>query len=152
MWCDFGSFRQFSGQYHGQTLIRHRELVPADRMLQMAINHPAPLPGGKLLDDKFKYVNHFYHSGMHSIAYANTWKRFYPIFLDTIDKFLELGIVLCDDQVVLQGVCTLHPELCAYVLPEEVPQERRYRALRYILHFGGNYNYWTPPNISAPQE
>ena len=148
MWCDFGSFRQFSWPYHGKTLIRHHEMVPVDKVLQMAFNHPTPLPGGKLLDDKFKYSDNFYHSGMHSIAYAHTWKRFYPFFLDTIDKFLELGIVLCDDQVVLQGCCTLHPELCAYVLPEEAPHDRRFRALRYVLHFGGSYNYWTPPNIS----
>ncbi|KAL7526673.1 hypothetical protein ACHAWF_001869 [Thalassiosira exigua] len=145
MWCDFGSFRQFSERYWGKQLIRHREVVPANEMLQMAFQPPVP-PSKIPFADKQKYERYFYHSGMHSVAYAKTWEKFYPLFLDTIDKFLGRNLGICDDQVVLQSCCLLHPELCAYVKSSEVPNDRRFRALRYVLHVGGKYNFWRYKN------
>lgn len=140
MWTDFGSFRGFSQRYWGKELLRHREVVPKDAIMQMAFQTPVP-PAVTLFSDKLKYEKNFYHSGMHSVAYKSVWAQFYPAFLHTIDRFLERGLLLCDDQVVLQSCCLSYPDLCAYVLSREA-DDRRYRALRYVVHEGGNYHLW----------
>lgn len=141
VWSDLGSFRGWSRPYVGRTLIRHREVVPRHEMLQMAFQAPRPPPETRVFADKVRYAAHFYHSGMHAAAYAATWRRFHPRFLATVDRFLEGDLPLCDDQVVLQSTCLRHPALCAYVRSEEV-DDRRYRALRYVLHYGGTYRLW----------
>ncbi|KAL7542789.1 hypothetical protein ACHAXR_012080 [Thalassiosira sp. AJA248-18] len=138
LWSDIGAFRE--GNYNGRTLIQHRELVPPHEMMQMAHNKPNP-PKEDLFYEKFKHYANFYHSGMQFVAYKDTWKVFYEYFLDTIDKFLEHNMLIVDDQVILQSVCLQHPEICAYVPCDQV-NDRRYRALRYVLHYGGKYNLW----------
>lgn len=138
LWSDIGAFRE--GNYNYKTLILHPEQVPPHEMIQMAHTTPNP-PEAELFHEKMKHLPNFYHSGMQFAAYKDTWKTFYEHFLDTIDRFLEHDMLICDDQVILQSVCLSHPDICAYVLHSEV-NDKRYRGLRYVLHHGGEYNLW----------
>mmetsp|Transcript_21088 Transcript_21088/g.45738 ORF Transcript_21088/g.45738 Transcript_21088/m.45738 type:complete len:352 (-) Transcript_21088:473-1528(-) len=138
LWSDIGCFRD--RRYNSKTLILHRDLVPRHEMMHMAHTKPNP-PKEDVFDDKFKYLANFYHSGSQFVAYTETWKQFYEYFLDMIDLFLERNMLLVDDQVILQSVCLSHPEICAYVLPSEV-NDRRYHGVRFVLHYGGEYNLW----------
>lgn len=139
MWADIGSLRD--GFCKSCTLIQHREQVPPHEMMQMAFQEPVPPPGRDMFWDKTKDAAYFYHSGMHFVAFKDTWTQFNVYFLEMIDRFLEKEYPICDDQVVLQSVCLTHPEICAYVPASQV-RDYRFRGLRYVLHNGGQYNLW----------
>ena len=138
LWSDIGCFRDRN--YNSKTVVAHREQVPRHEMLCMSFQQPIP-PNENFFDDKRKYERNFYHSGSQFAAYADTWKVYYDLFLDTIDQFISHNMLLVDDQVVLQSVCLTNPEMCAYVLSSEV-NDKRYHGLRYVLHHGGKYNLW----------
>ena len=88
-------------------------------------------------------MNNFYHAGSMMAGHKNTWQTYWELFLEMIDTFLQHQMLLCDDQVILQSVCMTNPEICAYVLATEVyPKDKRYHILRYVLHHGGEYNFW----------
>lgn len=138
VWSDIGCFRE--RQYNSKTMIVHREQVPEKEMLQMAHHKPNP-PKQDLFNDKYKQKGHFYHSGSQLAGYRNTWIKFHEYFLVTIDRFLQNDMIIVEDQAVLQSTCLSHPEICAYV-PFNQVNDNHYFGLRYILHFGGKYNYW----------
>ena len=138
VWSDIGCF--WDKRYNSKQLIAHRDLVPPHEMMCMAHTKPNP-PNFDIFDDKVKYNSNFYHAGSQFAAYKDTLKVFYEHLLDMIDRFLERKLLLVDDQVVLQSVCLSHPEICVYVLPSEV-NDRRYHGVRYVLHYGGKYNFW----------
>jgi hypothetical protein len=140
VWSDIGCFRE--AKYNNKTMVQHREQVPPHEMIQMAHHKPNPPPGlQKLFNDKYKHKPNFYHSGSQFAAYKDTWKIFHEYFLDTIDQFLEHNMIIVEDQAVLQSVCLSHPEICAYA-PFDQVGDNHYFGLRYILHNGGDYQYW----------
>jgi hypothetical protein len=138
VWSDIGCFRD--GSYNSKTMILHRDQVPPHEMMQMAHHKPNP-PKEDLFNDKYKRKPNFYHSGSQFAAYKDTWKVFHEYFLDTIDRFLERGMIIVEDQAVLQSVCLSHPDICVYVPFTEV-KDNHYFGLRYVLHNGGEFKLW----------
>jgi Bacterial protein of unknown function (HtrL_YibB) len=162
VWSDIGCFRDT--RYNFQTMVQHRNQVPLHEMIQMA--HHAPNPPPLPIDatttttelywnDKYHQKDHFYHSGSQMAAYADTWQVFHAVFLDTIDGFLDRNMIIVEDQAVLQSVCLRRPELCAYVPFDQVrPKDNHYFGLRYVLHYGGEYQLWRyhPPTMMAQKK
>lgn len=122
-------------------MIQHREQVPPNEMIQMAIQQKPNPPDQVLFNDKFKQRGHFYHSGSQFAAYKETWAKFHEYFLETIDGFLENDMTIVEDQAVLQSVCLTHPEICAYIPFTDV-QDNPYFGLRFVVHNGGNFTLW----------
>lgn len=138
VWSDIGCFRD--RKYNSKTMILHRETIPRNEILQMAHHRPNP-PAENLFNDKYHHKDNFYHSGSQFVGYSDTIIRFHELFLETIDRFLEKGMIIVEDQAVLQSTCLSHPEICAY-LPFKQVKDNHYFGLRYALHHGGDYNYW----------
>eukprot|EP00980_Cylindrotheca_fusiformis_P015279 scaffold4247_cov66-Cylindrotheca_fusiformis.AAC.20 len=138
MWSDIGCFRD--ELYNSKTMILHRELVPPHEMMQMAVRTPNP-PRKELFNNKYKHRENLYHSGSQAVAFRDTWGKFHEYFLDTIDRFLARGMIIVEDQAVLQSTCLSHPEICVYVPFTEV-QDISYFGLRYVLHEGGSFKLW----------
>jgi len=138
MYSDIGCFR--NNRYNSKIIIQHRELVPANEMLQMAHHKPNP-PEEELFNDKYTHHDNLYHSGSQSVAYKDTWIKFHEYFLETIDRFLEKDMIIVEDQAVLQSVCLSHPEICVYVPFTEV-RDNHYFGLRYLLCEGGTFKFW----------
>ena len=154
MWSDIGCFR--NGRYNDKQIIQHRELIPQDRILQMA-HHPPYPPPYVWWNDKYHNKPMFYHSGSQMVGYRSTWDTFHQQVMVTIEGFLERHMFIGEDQTVLQSTCLREP-LCAYV-PQDQVQDNHYFGLRYVLHYGGdNYQLFYPPTnlpaekSSVPQE
>ena len=143
-WSDIGCFRDRS--YNSKTMILHREQIPQNEMIQMAHHKPNP-PKENLFNDKYKHKANFYHSGSQFAAFKDIWIKFHELFLETIDNFLERGMIIVEDQAIIQSVCLSYPDICAYVPFTEV-QDNHYFGLRYVVHNGGNFKLWRHPNAA----
>jgi hypothetical protein len=141
MWSDVGCFR--SSYYRDRELVLHTTLIPHDRLLQMAHREPLP-PPYIWWNDKKKQGRFFYHSGSQMVAYKDTWIRFHQEFLVTVKGFIKRNMFIGDDQLVLQSTCLRVTSLCAYVPMMQIP-DNSYFGLRYVLHFGGTFQFWYPP-------
>lgn len=150
MWSDVGCFRL--PRFRGKVLMQHPELIPLHSILQMAHHAPKPPPDKIFNDKKRKHGKYFYHSGSQAIGYAETWREFHLQFQKTVQAFVERGMFLGEDQMVLQSTCLLNPNLCAYVPHTQVTSDNHYFGLRHVLHYGGNYTYWRPPGASVREE
>ena len=141
MWADIGSFREES---IGRTqLIRHPEVLiedAADVVVWMAHQQPNP-PRDPLWNDKLQQPQHFYQSGSHGLGTATAWIEYHAAFVTTLE--LYKGRFVGEDQCVLQSTCRLHPNLCAYVLHHQVP-DNSYFGLRHVLKNGPD------PTLAAP--
>jgi len=143
MWADIGSFR--SKSFRNQQLIRYpKQLLGTsskddeDNPTVVWMAHHAPNPP----DDPFwsnklhpQQKQHFYHSGSHAVATGAAWRSFHALFVDTLDQYAARGKFVGEDQCVLQTTCLLHPEHCAYVPFDQVP-DNHYFGLRHVLHYG----------------
>lgn len=138
VWADIGSFRD--RKWNSKTIVRYRENVPANEMLFLAHHKPDP-PKEELFNDKYKHKNNFYHSGSSFVGYKDTWLTYHKYFLETIDRFLEKGMIIVEDQAVLQSVCLSRPEICAYV-PFTQVADNKYFGIRYVLHHKKDFKYW----------
>jgi Bacterial protein of unknown function (HtrL_YibB) len=145
VWSDIGCFRD--KKYKNKTMILHRENVPPTEILQMA-HHPPNPPDQELFNDKYHHKANFYHSGSQLAGYKGSWSKFHQYFLETIDRFLENDMIIVEDQAVLQSTCLSHPNMCAYV-PFDQVKDNHYFGLRYVLHNGGNFQYWRHPKAGA---
>jgi hypothetical protein len=147
MWCDIGSFRGV--RYNGKLLLQHPEVVPDDNrtVLWMAHRTPNP-PATALWNDKLSKTEkrHFYHSGSSAVASAAAWQRFHRHFVGTLQRYAVANMFVGEDQCVLQSTCLLHPESCAYVPADQVP-DNHYFGLRHVVHFGrgDDVTLWRPP-------
>lgn len=155
MWADIGSFRD--GMYRNTRLVQNTNIFPdAATVLWMAHrtpNPPADAFWNKKLDGAEK--RHFYQSGSHAVAASvAAWTTFHTQFVDTLDQYAAKGLFVGEDQCVIQSTCLLHPESCAYVPFDQVP-DNKYFGLRHVLHFGPNggksnkrqnpFQLWRPP-------
>jgi hypothetical protein len=165
MWADIGSFRD--GAFNDKQLIRYpdsRELFPdnASAVLWMAHREPNapadPFWNRKLVKAE---KNYFYQSGSHAVAASvSTWTTFHAHFVDTLDQYSAKGLFMGEDQCVIQTTCLLHPESCAYVPFDQVP-DNRYFGLRTVLHYGPHFvgkkhnapirpfQLWRPPPVAT---
>jgi hypothetical protein len=141
MWSDIGCFR--NSRYQGKEMILQIPLIPQDRILQMAHHDPEP-PPYIWWNDKYKQARFFYHSGSQMVGYKDTWIRFHQEFLVTVKGFIERKMFIGEDQTVLQSMCLRVTSLCAYA-PQKQVSDNHYFGLRYVLHFGGTFQYWYPP-------
>jgi hypothetical protein len=141
MWSDIGCYR--NSRYHSKQMIIQIPLIPKDRILQMAHHEPRP-PPYIWWNDKYTQKPLFYHSGSQMIGYQDTWKRFHKEFLKTVQGFVQREMFLGEDQTVLQSTCLRVTSLCAYV-PFSQVSDNHYFGLRYVLHYGGKFDYWYPP-------
>lgn len=144
VWSDIGCFR--GKGYNSETVVVHPGMVPPHEILQMAHRRPDP-PTEELFNDKYQHKPNFYHSGSQLAGHKDTWLTFHGLFLETVDRFLERNMIVVEDQLVLQSTCMSHPNICAYVPPDQV-RDNNYFGLRYVLHHGGNYTYWRHPRSS----
>jgi hypothetical protein len=148
MWSDIGCFR--NTKYNGKEMIAHREVVPTERIFQMAHHEPRP-PPYIWWNDKYNQKPLFYHSGSQMVGYKNTWLTFHTEFMATIAGFVERDMFIGEDQTVLQSTCLRIPAICAYVPMTQV-NDNHYFGLRYVVHNGGDkYQYWYPP-LGLPAE
>jgi hypothetical protein len=149
MWSDIGCFR--NTKYNGKEMIAHREVVPTDRIFQMAHHEPQP-PPYIWWNDKYNQKPLFYHSGSQMVGYKNTWLTFHTEFMATVAGFVERDMFIGEDQTVLQSTCLRIPTLCAYVPMTQV-NDNHYFGLRFVVHNGGTnkYQYWYPP-AGLPEE
>jgi Bacterial protein of unknown function (HtrL_YibB) len=141
MWSDIGCYRE--SRYRSKQMIVQIPLIPKDRILQMAHHEPRP-PPYIWWNDKYSQQPLFYHSGSQMIGYKDTWIRFHTEFLKTVEGFVQRNMFLGEDQTVLQSTCLRVTSLCAYV-PYSQVSDNNYFGLRYVLHFGGKFDYWYPP-------
>jgi hypothetical protein len=139
IWSDIGCFRD--RKYNDKTMVVHRDVVPPHEMIQMAHHRPNP-PSQELFNDKYNHKPNFYHSGSQMAGFDQTWLVFHQYFLETIDRFLEKDMIIVEDQAVLQSTCLSHPDICAYVPFDQVKKDNHYFGLRFVLHYGGDYQYW----------
>ena len=143
MWADIGSFR--SKSFRNQQLIRYPEQLlgtsskdDEDNQTVVWMAHHAPNPpGDPFWSNKLhpQQKQHFYHSGSHAVATGGAWRSFHALFVDTLDQYAAKGKFVGEDQCVLQTTCLLHPEHCAYVPFDQVP-DNHYFGLRHVLHYG----------------
>jgi hypothetical protein len=143
MYSDIGCYR--NARYNDKKIAQHMELVPPGATLWMAhhdIDPPPTLLWNKKLDRHER--RHFYHSGSQGAGSVKAWIDFHRVFSKTLDAFIERDMFIGEDQTVLQSACLLQPSLCAYVQRKQVG-DNHYFGLRYVLHFGGKYNFWRPP-------
>ena len=138
VWSDIGCFRE--NRYNFKKLVKHREKVLSQMILQMAHHTPNP-PKEELFNNKYKCPENLYHSGSQFVGYKDVMLTFHEYFLETVDRFLEHNMIMVEDQAILQSVCLSHPEICAYVTHSQV-NDNDFFGLRYVLHFGGKYKYW----------
>jgi Bacterial protein of unknown function (HtrL_YibB) len=141
MWSDIGCYR--NSRYRSKQMIVQIPLIPEDRILQMAHHEPRP-PPYIWWNDKYTQKPLFYHSGSQMIGYKDTWIRFHGEYLKTVEGFVQRDMFLGEDQTVLQSTCLRVISLCAYV-PFSQVSDNHYFGLRYVLHFGGKFDYWYPP-------
>lgn len=147
MWSDIGCFR--NGRYRDKEMIVQRQLIPRDRIFQMAHHEPQP-PPYIWWNDKYNQKPLFYHSGSQMIGYKDTWRTFHAAFLETITGFIQRDLFIGEDQTVLQSTCLRIPTLCAYVPMTQIG-DNHYFGLRHLLHYGTpvapakEYTYWYPP-------
>lgn len=166
MWADIGSFRDHT--FNNKQLIRYPDsggLFPntaKTAVLWMAHRKPNP-PADPFWNRKLvkKEKHHFYQSGSHAVASSvSAWTTFHTHFVDTLDQYAAKGLFLGEDQCVIQSTCLLHPESCAYVPFDQVP-DNRYFGLRTVLHYGPNidqmkrnikvkpFQLWRPPTTTT---
>jgi hypothetical protein len=141
MYSDIGCFR--NGRYNSKYMIQHREVVPKDRVFQMA-HHIPQAPPYIWWNDKYNQKALFYHSGSQMVAYKDIWLRFHEEFMRTVAGFVKRGMFIGEDQTVLQSTCLRVTSLCAYVPMTQV-MDNHYFGLRWVVYNGGNYKYWYPP-------
>ena len=141
MWSDIGCFR--SPTYNSKEIMKHREVVPKDRILQMA-HHPPYTPMYIWWNDKYKQQPFFYHSGSQMVGYKDVWLQYHDEIQKTIEGFIERNMFIGEDQTVLQSTCLRVPTLCAYV-PFNQVKDNHYFGLRWVLHNGGEFQYFFPP-------
>ena len=144
MWSDIGCFRSQDERWKGQTMMQHTDVIPPGRMLFMAHHNPNP-PPTSWWTNKLREPQHFYHSGTMMAGSKETIQKFHQVFLQTIQGFLDRKLFIGDDQTVLQCTCLQHPDLCAYAVHNEVP-DNYYFGLRTVLQKGGKYDFWIPPS------
>lgn len=142
MWSDIGCYR--NSRYNNKEVILQIPLIPRDRILQMAHHEPKP-PPYIWWNDKYSQSGYFYHSGSQMIGYKTTWLQFHREFTTTVEGFVQRGMFIGEDQTVLQSTCLRVPSLCAYV-PSTQVSDNHYFGLRFVLHFGGTFQYWYPPD------
>ncbi len=142
MWSDIGCYR--NSRYNDKEVIVQIPLIPKDRILQMAHHEPKP-PPYIWWNDKYSQSGYFYHSGSQMIGYKTIWLQFHREFTATIEGFVQRGMFIGEDQTVLQSTCLRVPSLCAYVPATQV-SDNHYFGLRFVLHFGGTFQYWYPPD------
>lgn len=141
VWSDIGCFR--NKNYNGKTMILHPELIPMDRIVQMA-HHDIIPPEDPIFNDKYRHKANFFHSGSQFAGYKGTLLRYHELFLETIDIFLQRKMIIVDDQLVAQSTCFANPDLCAY-LPYKQVSDNNYFGLRFLLHYGGDdFKLWRP--------
>ena len=142
MWSDIGCYR--NTRYNGKEVIVQIPLIPKDRILQMAHHEPKP-PPYIWWNDKYSQGAYFYHSGSQMIGYKTPWLQLHREFTTTVEGFVQRGMFIGEDQTVLQSTCLRVPSLCAYV-PFTQVSDNHYFGLRYVLHFGGKFQFWYPPH------
>ena len=142
MWSDIGCYR--NSRYNGKEIIVHIPQIPKDRILQMAHHEPKP-PPYIWWNDKYSQSAYFYHSGSQMIGYKTTWLQLHREFTATVEGFVQRGMFIGEDQTVLQSTCLRVPSLCAYI-PFTQVSDNHYFGLRFVLHFGGNFQLWYPPD------
>jgi hypothetical protein len=148
MWMDIGCFRfsTLNEHFANKILMRHLERIPRESMLMMAHKKIDP-PTDPWFSDNSGSSDHFYTSGTSFAGNKNMFEIFHKRFLVTLQGYLDRGLFVGEDQIILQSTCLQNDGLCQYVNPDEVrPSDTSYFALRTVLRFGGDhYHYWKPP-------
>jgi len=149
MWVDIGSFR--NERFTNSTLIQYPHVIPSSSLLWTAFAPPNP-PPNPVWNAKNTDSRHFYHIGTVAAGYKQPWKDYHKEFAIMMDRFLDANLFIGEDQCLLQGTCQQNPELCIYI-PVLQPKLRmagkKFGRLRYVLHRGGNYETWQPPQLGA---
>ena len=144
MWQDIGSFR--NKKYNGKRIMQHPEMIPPKTILWMA-HHPPQAPPDPIWNDKRRQGQYYFHSGSQGAGSKEAWIEYHQKFAQTMEMFLERKMFIGEDQCVLQATCQRFPQLCAYVRQRDV-KDNHYFGLRYVLVYGGNYEYWRMPGGS----
>jgi len=148
MWSDIGCYRGAGAKrYAGKTIMKHTDVVPHDRILFLSHKDPPVPPKTLWWNKKLRQKEYFYHSGSQMLGYASVFVENHLSFLKTVNGFLERKMFIGDDQPVFQCTCLQNPALCAYITRNQV-KDNHYFGLRYAIHYGGDYKYWYPPNMS----
>lgn len=150
MWTDIGCFRD--SEYNNKTLVLHKDLIPTNSMLHMAFKEVDP-PKYIWWNNKYLHGDKFYHVGGQLAGNINVWKQWYQEFTITINGFVERNMFIGDDQMVAESMCLRVRGLCLYVQSNQV-KGNPWFGLGSLLHYGGNYTYWSPPHDlpADPQE
>jgi Bacterial protein of unknown function (HtrL_YibB) len=152
MWMDIGCFRlsSLNEYFANRTLMSHLDRIPNESMLMMAHKKMDP-PTDPWFSDNSGSSEHFYTSGTSFAGNKNMFETFHKKFLVTLQGYLDRGLFVGEDQVLLQSTCLQNNNLCQYVNPDEVrPSDTSYFALRTVLRFGGDhYHYWKPPYLKV---
>lgn len=151
MWMDIGCFRSqdLIEKFANKTVMRHLERIPNASMLMMA--HITPVASeDPWFSDKTGCSKYFYTSGSSFAGTKETTLLFHKQFLKTMQGYLDRGLFIGEDQIILQSTCMQNHGLCQFVQFKEVqPRDVSYFALRTVLRFGGDhYNYWKPPRLN----
>jgi hypothetical protein len=143
VWSDIGCFR--NQNYNSKTMMQHYEVLPSSSILQMA-HHDTKVPPYIWWNNKYAQKPNFYHSGSQMAANKDVWQVWHQEYTTTMKGFIERSMFIGEDQTVAQSTCLRVPDLCRYVPTSQVRGDNHYFGLRYVLHHGGNYTYWRPPD------
>jgi Bacterial protein of unknown function (HtrL_YibB) len=142
IWSDIGCFRD--QKWKNRTMMVHYEVLPENSTIQMA-HHETIVPPYVWWNNKYAQKSNFYHSGSQMAAYQPVWNQWHKEYMKTIKGFLERNMFIGEDQTVAQSTCLRVPSLCQYVPTSQVT-DNHYFGLRSVLHYGGTYSYWRPPD------
>ncbi|GFH61847.1 hypothetical protein CTEN210_18323 [Chaetoceros tenuissimus] len=171
-WMDIGIFRE-TDAFCGETVVRHPEIVPEDRMLLFmrrnlwAIDKPEDI----VVKDEFAST---FITGGWIAGRPNVWPEFLRRFEETVAMYLFTGVSLTEDQALLETTCIRNEGLCGLIVKDnhvgyldpseqyeycdnvEVCKEKAgwrtgmpggffaFFNSKYFFYHGGNFKLWDP--------
>jgi len=170
-WMDIGHLRESGDLFCGETLVRHPEIVPDDRIMLFmrsgltARNH---VPENVVVPAGFPSI---FIPGGWIAGRRDVWPKFLERFEETIAMYMISGVPITEDQALLQTTCTHNEGLCAIVRRDnyfgyadkseqydrcygvkECKEKEGYKEpgvnnffrMKFYFWHGGNFKFWDP--------
>jgi hypothetical protein len=117
VYMDIGLFRDEGILFCNKTVVRHPEVIPEDRVVLYP--YRALKPYRDILRDKEPlwsagFWSHYTSGGMISGG-VEAWPKFMDRMEESVQLYVEKGIGVFDDQVMMQSTCMRNPGMCMVV-------------------------------------
>jgi hypothetical protein len=158
IWLDIAGLREAT--YDGELFARHPEIIPRHQMLMQAWRSTAFTDGwARKVATKYngyalpyvegaKTYTRLYQAGNMFAGRKNTWKTFHLRYMEIVDKYVNKGWFVGEDQFMLQTTCSVY-NLCQYVTADMLPDSPVWRLLEVLFVAGKEgrniTKYYIPP-------